>query len=227
MNQQSLIPEQQIKKFHTLWWLAGIVIIAGLLALAVSVVMMSTGNLDKRLARLEAQENDVATTDTLSALQSDIKVLRDGLEDNRKSVAALQQQVTAQASRDEAVSLRPSLIVLQKTQQAQEKRLDVLMAQFSTLKTSEAKPAPEAKKIIPAKSRSSVNMPAPPFVLIGVEKRGTEFFAAVASHGYSSLKQIALIGEGETVSGWTLVRTGDNEATFRVNGRPAVLKVPE
>ncbi|HAU6510528.1 TPA: hypothetical protein JEK83_000530, partial [Salmonella enterica] len=64
-----------------------------------------------------------------------------------------------------------------------------------------------------------------PFVLTGVERRGAESWAAVAPRGYHSLSQIALIGEGETVSGWTLVRAGYSEATFRVNGRLTALKV--
>jgi hypothetical protein len=35
---------------------------------------------------------------------------------------------------------------------------------------------------------------------------------------------VALVGEGETVSGWTLVSAGYGEATFRVNGRLTVLR---
>lgn len=235
MIEHSLTPEQPVRKSRTLWWLAAVVITAGLLALAVSVAVMSLKNLDQRLTRLEAQENTVATTETLSALQSDISALRDRLDADRKTVAALQQQVSAQASRDEAGALRPSLAALQQTQQAQEKRLEALMAQVSALKAKESLPAapaaeaslpPQATKPVAAKSRTPLK---PPFVLTGVEKRGTEVFAAVAPRGYSSLTQVALIGEGETVSGWTLIHAGagNNEATFRVSGRPAVLKVTE
>jgi hypothetical protein len=35
---------------------------------------------------------------------------------------------------------------------------------------------------------------------------------------------VALVGEGETVAGWTLVSAGYGEATFRVNGRLTVLR---
>ena len=63
-----------------------------------------------------------------------------------------------------------------------------------------------------------------PFVLTGVEKRGAESWAAIAPRGYSSLSQVALVGEGETVAGWTLVSAGYGEATFRVNGRLSVLR---
>ncbi|MGP0838087.1 hypothetical protein [Serratia sp. CY85251] len=58
-----------------------------------------------------------------------------------------------------------------------------------------------------------------PFVLTGVELRGTSAFAAVAPQGFSDLSQVRLIGEGESVAGWTLVNAGHGQATFRVNGR--------
>ena len=90
------------------------------------------------------------------------------------------------------------------------------------------KNAPAAKKPRPADTRRA----APslrvarnaPFVLTGVEKRGAESWAAIAPRGYSSLSQVALVGEGETVAGWTLVSAGYGEATFRVNGRLTVLR---
>lgn len=66
---------------------------------------------------------------------------------------------------------------------------------------------------------------AAPFVLTGVERRGVGSWAAVAPRGYSGLSQIALIGEGEAVAGWTLVSVGNGKATFRVNGRVTDLKV--
>ncbi|WP_413715592.1 hypothetical protein IBZ12_01555 [Serratia ureilytica] len=58
-----------------------------------------------------------------------------------------------------------------------------------------------------------------PFVLTGVEQRGTSAFAAVAPQGFSDLSQVRLIGEGESVAGWILVSAGYGQATFRVNGR--------
>lgn len=58
-----------------------------------------------------------------------------------------------------------------------------------------------------------------PFVLTGTERRGSSSLAAIAPKGYTSLSQIALIGEGESVAGWTLVHAGYGQATFRVHGR--------
>ncbi|WP_244968390.1 hypothetical protein [Rosenbergiella australiborealis] len=114
-----------------------------------------------------------------------------------------------------------------------ETRLSALADQLNALKAvpATATPVPEktpteVKKPLPVKSRStSVVARHAPFALTGVERRGAESWAAVAPRGYHSLSQITLIGEGETVSGWTLVRAGYSEATFRVNGRLTVLKV--
>ncbi|EGJ1576358.1 TPA: hypothetical protein H7W19_000601, partial [Escherichia coli] len=119
-----------------------------------------------------------------------------------------------------------------------ETRLSALAEQLTALKSQSAPDTPVAapvKKTEPAaqKSRSAdTRRTAPslrvartaPFVLMGVEKRGAESWAAIAPRGYSSLSQVKLVGEGETVAGWTLVSAGYGEATFRVNGRLTLLR---
>ncbi|EPD4243401.1 Tat (twin-arginine translocation) pathway signal sequence, partial [Escherichia coli] len=64
-----------------------------------------------------------------------------------------------------------------------------------------------------------------PFVLTGTERRGALSYAAVAPRGYTSLSQVALLGEGESVAGWTLIHAGHEQATFRVNGRQVQVRV--
>ena len=64
-----------------------------------------------------------------------------------------------------------------------------------------------------------------PFVLTGTERRGAMSYAAVAPRGYTSLSQVALLGEGESVAGWTLIHAGHEQATFRVNGRQVQVRV--
>ncbi|MBZ8993303.1 hypothetical protein H5S95_26055, partial [Escherichia coli] len=89
-------------------------------------------------------------------------------------------------------------------------------------KTEEKKPAPVTSS---RKSRAVHTVRQAPFVLTGTELRGGSTRAAVAPRGYTSLSQVALLGEGESVAGWTLVYAGHGEATFRVNGRQTVLRV--
>lgn len=220
-----------------IWGAASGVALAGILALGYTAFSLGISNLDERLTRLESQGSTAATVETVAALQSDVTMLRAGLQDTRKKLGEMQQELSAaakQAGSDDAV--RQSLRTLQEAQQGLETRLSALTEQLTALKSQPApapaapvkKNAPAAKKPRPADTRRA----APslrlarnaPFVLTGVEKRGAESWAAIAPRGYSSLSQVALVGEGETVAGWTLVSAGYGEATFRVNGRLTVLR---
>ncbi|EFN7779853.1 Tat (twin-arginine translocation) pathway signal sequence, partial [Escherichia coli] len=79
----------------------------------------------------------------------------------------------------------------------------------------------------PATARSGTSRTSrqAPFVLTGTERRGAMSYAAVAPRGYTSLSQVALLGEGESVAGWTLIHAGHEQATFRVNGRQVQVRV--
>lgn len=198
------------------------------------VLVSGVTDLDIRLSRLEAQDNTATTTETLSTLQSRISTLQAGLADNQQRVETLQKAAEARTGpSQELATLQASAARLQQAQQEMETRLSALAEQLNALKTVPATAIPvpektptEVKKQLPVKPRSTAVVARhAPFVLTGVERRGAESWAAVAPRGYHSLSQIALIGEGETVSGWTLVRAGYSEATFRVNGRLTALKV--
>lgn len=74
-------------------------------------------------------------------------------------------------------------------------------------------PVPKGEKPAAAHHRhafasAAVRVSSVPFVLTGTERRGAESLAAVAPKEYTSLSQIALIAEGESVAGWTLVHAG-------------------
>ncbi|EJV7182805.1 Tat (twin-arginine translocation) pathway signal sequence, partial [Escherichia coli] len=89
-------------------------------------------------------------------------------------------------------------------------------------------PSPVVQKIArPATARSGTSHTSryAPFVLTGTERRGALSYAAVAPRGYTSLSQVALLGEGESVAGWTLIHAGHEQATFRVNGRQVQVRV--
>lgn len=198
------------------------------------VLVSGVTDLDTRLSRLEAQDNTTTTSTMLSTLQSQVSTLQAGLTDNQQRVAALQKETEARTGpSQELASLQASATQLQQAQQEMAVRLNALAEQLNALKAVPvaATPAPEkkpteVKKTLPVKPRSTAAVARhAPFVLTGVERRGAESWAAVAPQGYHSLSQIALIGEGETVSGWTLVRAGYSEATFRVNGRLTALKI--
>ncbi|WP_286313742.1 hypothetical protein [Edwardsiella ictaluri] len=201
---------------------------------ALSVLVNGVTDLDTRLSHLEAQDNTAKTTATLSSLQSQISTLQAGLADNQQRVTTLQKEIETRTAPSQALTtLQAFAARLQQAQQEMAARLRALTEQLNALKTVPAAAIPaqektptDVKKPLPVKPRSTAVVARhAPFVLIGVERRGAESWAAVAPRGYHSLSQIALIGEGETISGWTLVRAGYSEATFRVNGRLTALKV--
>lgn len=232
MSDRNITESLPAGKKRRLWWSAAGACLCLMMAAAgfvLYVLVSGVTDLDMRLSRLEAQDN----TDMLSSLQSQVSTLQAGLADNQQRVVALQKETEVRTGpSQELVSLQASAARLQQAQQEMQTRLSALAEQLNALKAhSAATPAPgktpaEVKKPLPVKSRSTaVVSRQAPFVLTGVERRGAESWAAVAPRGYHSLSQIALIGEGETVSGWTLIRAGYSEATFRVNGRLTALKV--
>ncbi|ELF4281910.1 hypothetical protein RNF85_000421 [Salmonella enterica] len=239
MSDKNIIESVPAGKKRSLrsWWSAvGVCLCLIMFAAGFVLYVLVSGvtELDTRLSRLEAQDNTTTTSKLLSTLQAQVSTLQAGLADNQQRVETLQKETQTRAvPLEELASLKASAARLQQAQQEMEIRLSALSEQLNALKAipAAAIPAPEktpikVKKQLPVKSRSAAVVARhAPFVLTGVERRGTESWAAVAPRGYHSLSQIALIGEGETVSGWTLVRANYSEATFRVNGRLTALKV--
>lgn len=125
------------------------------------------------------------------------------------------QQVELNALKDSIESVKKSAI--EKPVPAVAPSTDVPAAPSATAKII-PKHKPTPVKSSPRNAGPRVARKAP-FVLAGVEQRGTSAFAAVAPQGFSDLSQVRLIGEGESVAGWILVSAGYGQATFRVNGR--------
>ncbi|HFZ8352038.1 TPA: hypothetical protein ACIO89_004414 [Salmonella enterica subsp. enterica serovar Java] len=87
------------------------------------------------------------------------------------------------------------------------------------------KPSPKAHSE-PAATSAPVKTPVvsraltPPFVLMGVERRGGQAYAVVLPAGAGSdWSQLHMLVPGESYRGWTLVSTDGNRAAFQVNGR--------
>lgn len=215
----------------------------GAVALAVAGLMFislkSVSALDQRLTHVEKQQNVVysqalARSD-LTPLQDSLKAYGGELKQQQQQIAALQAALKAAQSSPALSALQQSVGELSEARQSMQSQLSGFDAQLSALRDASQKathadalPAvPAVKKPAPAKPRHAVMNAArrAPFVLTGVEKRGTTFFAAVAPQGFSDLTQIRLIGEGESVQGWTLIGAGYGQAQFRVNGRVTTVNV--
>lgn len=223
-----------------------------LLVMVTGVALYLTGRgmlaMDTRLATLEQQQRERLTPAALAPLQSRLSELEAKLQTESARLAQLARQPVLTASQQTQLKELPaSLEQIQAAQKAFSLRLDTLAAQAekpqSRAVQSESpsasgtgkkdvsgtkEPSPVVQKIArPATARSGTSHTSryAPFVLTGTERRGALSYAAVAPRGYTSLSQVALLGEGESVAGWTLIHAGHEQATFRVNGRQVQVRV--
>ncbi len=210
--------------------------------------------MDTRLATLEQQQRERLTPAALAPLQSRLSELETKLQAESARLARLaqlarlaRQPVLTEVQQTQLTELPASLEQIQAAQKALSLRLDTLAAlaeksqsravqsESPSASGTEKKdvsgtkePSPVVQKIArPATARSGTSHTSryAPFVLTGTERRGALSYAAVAPRGYTSLSQVALLGEGESVAGWTLIHAGHEQATFRVNGRQVQVRV--
>lgn len=223
-----------------------------LLVVVTGVALYLTGRgmlaMDTRLATLEQQQRERLTPAALAPLQSRLSELEAKLQTESARLAQLARQpVLTEVQQTQLNGLPASLEQIQAAQKALSLRLDTLAAlaeksqsravqsESPSASGTEKKdvsgtkePSSVVQKIArPATARSGTSHTSryAPFVLTGTERRGALSYAAVAPRGYTSLSQVALLGEGESVAGWTLIHAGHEQATFRVNGRQVQVRV--
>ncbi|CAI1816340.1 Uncharacterised protein [Serratia proteamaculans] len=194
-------------------------------------------HIDQRIAQLEQAQKALGPQDGMNSMADMVQTQAKQLQ----SLAERQDSLTRQMGELTPTNGLPEK--LEQQLQAQQVELNALKDRIESLKKSvNEKPAPTVTpstavpaapsatakitpKHIPTPMTASPRNTVPrvarkaPFVLTGVEQRGTSAFAALAPQGFSDLSQVRLIGEGESVAGWTLVSAGYGQATFRVNGR--------
>lgn len=219
-----------------------------LLVVVTGVALYLTGRgiaeMDTRLATLEQQQGERLTPASLAPLQSRLSELEAKLQTESARLAQLARQpVLTEVQQTQLTELPASLEQIQAAQKALSLRLDTLAAlaeksQSRTVQSESPSASGTEKKDMsgttvvqktarPATARTGMSRTSrqAPFVLTGTERRGALSYAAVAPRGYTSLSQVALLGEGESVAGWTLIHAGHEQATFRVNGRQVQVRV--
>ncbi|EFD8853627.1 Tat (twin-arginine translocation) pathway signal sequence [Salmonella enterica] len=223
-----------------------------LLVMVTGVALYLTGRgmlaMDTRLATLEQQQRERLTPAALAPLQSRLSELEAKLQTESARLAQLARQPVLTASQQTQLKELPaSLEQIQVAQKALSLRLDTLAALAEKSQSRAVQPEPPSASGTEKKDVSGTKEPSPvvqktarpltarsgtshtfrqaPFVLTGTERRGALSYAAVAPRGYTSLSQVALLGEGESVAGWTLIHAGHEQATFRVNGRQVQVRV--
>lgn len=133
-----------------------------------------------------------------------IELIRQEVGYNKVDFDGLFERVNMLASKIEAIE--KTLAVKQKTVAAKTQA----GSQTETVSAAPARIAP----------------PSPPFDVIGVESRGSEYFLAVAPKTARSLSEIKLFREHDTVVGaWVLKTLEMDKAIFSVHGRKVTLAI--
>ncbi|HCQ9020560.1 TPA: Tat (twin-arginine translocation) pathway signal sequence [Escherichia coli] len=219
------------------------------LVMVTGVALYLTGRgmlaMDTRLATLEQQQGERLTPAALAPLQSRLSELEAKLQTESARLAQLARQpVLTEVQQMQLKELPASLEQIQAALKALSLRLDTLAEKPQSRAvqpespsasgtgkkdvSGTKEPSPVVQKTarpLTARSGTSHTFRQAPFVLTGTERRGALSYAAVAPRGYTSLSQVALLGEGESVAGWTLIHAGHEQATFRVNGRQVQVRV--
>lgn len=69
-------------------------------------------------------------------------------------------------------------------------------------------------------------VPEPPFSVVGLELRGGERFLSIAAQGATSLPEVRLLREGDSVGAWHLQAIEAHVAVFRVDGQTLRITLP-
>ncbi|WP_432399773.1 plasmid transfer protein [Pantoea allii] len=218
---------------------------------ASAVLLVRVSNLTIRVNTLDA----AFRSGEIGQLSSNVTIMQEKLKTLEKQVSALapvQDKVTSLSTEQLKLSTRvnqlsdASLSDQQSVEQLQQQlgqlrqevqtsasAIDALKQQaVATPKAPEpekAKPQLSQKAdSSPKKAKRSVRhavMPAAPFELTGIERRGGQTFAVVIPRGVTVISSMRLLSPGDGFMGWTLRALEGNAALFSVNGSAVRLQV--
>lgn len=190
----------------------------GQLSANVTVMQEKLKTLEKQIAALEPVKEKIST---LSSEQLKLSTRMNQLSDaglsDQQSVQQLQLQVgqlsqTVQASASALESLKKQAVATPKAPEPEK-----------------ATPQPAQKAAAsPKKAKRSVRhaaMPAAPFVLTGIDRRGGQTFAVVIPRGVDLISSMRLLSPGDGFMGWTLRALEGNAALFSVSGSAVRIQV--
>ena len=218
---------------------------------ASAVLLVRVSNLTIRVNTLDAAFH----SGQIGQLSANVAVMQEKLKTLEKQVSALapvQDKVTSMSTEQLKLSTRvnqlsdASLSEQQSVEQLQQQlgqlrqEVQTSASAIETLKQQavatpkapepeKAKPQPSQKAVSsPKKAKRSVRhavMPAAPFELTGIERRGGQTFAVVIPRGVTVISSMRLLSPGDGFMGWTLRALEGNAALFSVNGSAVRLLV--
>ncbi|MBA4823429.1 plasmid transfer protein [Pantoea ananatis] len=218
---------------------------------ASAVLLVKVSNLTIRVNTLDAafrsgeigqlSSNVTAMQEKLKTLEKQVSALAP-VQDRFTSLSTEQLKLSTRVNQLSDASLSDQQSVEQLQQQLGQLRQEVQTSAsaIETLKQQAvATPkAPEPEKAKPQPSQRAVSslkkakrsvrhavMPAAPFELTGIERRGGQTFAVVIPRGVTVISSMRLLSPGDGFMGWTLRALEGNAALFSVNGSAVRLQV--
>lgn len=190
----------------------------GQLSANVAVMKKKLKTLEKQVAALEPVQDKISSLSSEQLkLSTRVSQLSDAGLSDQQSVQQLQQQL---GQLSQTVQTSASVIELLKQQ---------TVAASKAPEAEKASPQPSQKAAAsPKKAKRSVRhaaMPAAPFVLTGIERRGGQTFAVVIPRGVDLISSMRLLSPGDGFMGWTLRALEGKAALFSVNGNAVRLQV--
>ncbi|RQN07351.1 plasmid transfer protein [Pantoea ananatis] len=190
----------------------------GQLSSNVTIMQEKLKTLEKQVSALAPVQDRITSLSTEQLkLSTRVSQLSDAGLSDQQSVQQLQQQLgqlsqTVQTSASVIEVLKQQAVVTPKAPEPEK-----------------AKPQPSQKAApSPKKAKRSVRravMPAAPFELTGIERRGGQTFAVVIPRGVTVISSMRLLSPGDGFMGWTLRALEGNAALFSVNGSAVRLQV--
>ncbi|WP_370620370.1 plasmid transfer protein [Pantoea ananatis] len=190
----------------------------GQLSSNVTIMQEKLKTLEKQVSALAPVQDKITSLSTEQLkLSTRVSQLSDAGLSDQQSVQQLQQQL---GQLSQTVQTSASVIEVLKQQ---------AVAAPKAPEPEKAKPQPSQKAApSPKKAKRSVRhavMPAAPFELTGIERRGGQTFAVVIPRGVTVISSMRLLSPGDGFMGWTLRALEGNAALFSVNGSAVRLQV--
>lgn len=190
----------------------------GQLSANVAVMQEKLKTLEKQVSALAPVQDKVTSLSTEQLkLSTRLNQLSDASLSDQQSVEQLQQQLgqlrqEVQTSASAVEALKQQAVATPKAPEPEK-----------------AKPQPSQKAVSSTKkAKRSVRhavMPAAPFELTGIERRGGQTFAVVIPRGVTVISSMRLLSPGDGFMGWSLRALEGNAALFSVNGNAVRLQV--
>ena len=191
-------------------------------SLVQSQVQQAVVPLEESLARVASQK--AALEQHLTELDQRLERAEQRMQKSASSITATQAQLELLEPR--LVELAEDLSRLDSELNlrviAQNEQIQALNERLEQSRREQSAPRPTPTRQAPRPAAP----PSPPFQLTGVESRGGRPYIGVSPNGMSSLRDIRLLGIGDSQDGWELTAIRSTHAVFNHNGRSVDVQIP-